>query len=299
MSFLKLIRFQNLIMILLTMILTKFALIDSLFKETQLTHIQFTLLVLSVLSITAAGYIVNDIYDVKADKRNKPHKVFIGVSISKNTAWKSYFFLNILGITLGIYLSTSKHLPYYSLYFILTSIVLFCYSKYLKSMFLIGNIIVSLLCCLVIYLVVQFERIEILKKPNAVALKIIFIAFYLFSFLTTLIREIIKDIEDINGDLLLKANTLPIVIGRKRASSVAFFCASMLLLLLLLVIQFVQHKIVFFTYSLLFLVLPLLYFMYLLWKANSKKDYSKLSTLMKLIMFFGILSMLIFRFKSI
>ena len=304
MAFLKLIRYKNLLMVLLTMIFTKYALIHSFLKETYLSHLEFSLLALSVVLITAGGYIINDIYDIETDKINKPNKVFINVTISKKNAWKSYYLLTVLGLTVSLYLSYNKHLPYHSFYFLFTIIGLYFYSKNLKRKVLLGNLLVSILCALVIYLVFSFdfridkkaliENISIDKIHDLQFGKTFIEIFIFFSFLTTFIREIIKDIEDINGDLKLNAKTLPIVIGRKRASKVAFFSSGLLLIFLLIVLQFFQSDMLFLSYGIVLVLLPLLYFMYLLWTAENKKDFSKLSSLMKVIMLFGILSMLLF-----
>jgi 4-hydroxybenzoate polyprenyltransferase len=115
-----------------------------------------------------------------------------------------------------------------------------------------------------------------------------------FAFFTTLIREIVKDIEDVNGDLKIKAKTLPIVIGRKRASKVAFFFSSILLVSLLVMLQFLKNELLFLAYSILFIVTPLLYLMFKVWKAATKKEFSQASNILKLILFFGIVSMVLF-----
>ena len=294
-------------MVLLTMVLTKYALIHSFIKKSYLSDFEFSILALSVLLITASGYVINDIYDIEADKINKPEKIFIDVSISKNNACKYYFLLTFLGISIGVYLSLKKQFPINSLYFTLTAIGLFSYSKYLKTKLLAGNFIVGFLIFLVIILVFDFEYIRdynghdfvyFLNLKNTNSLGFISTAFIygLFSFIATLIREIIKDIEDINGDLKIKAKTLPIVIGRKRASKVAFFFTCILLIFLLIVLQLLIKEYIFLGYGIFFILLPLLYFMYKLWFAETKKDFSKLSSLMKVIMLFGILSMLLFKF---
>ncbi|WP_157663264.1 geranylgeranylglycerol-phosphate geranylgeranyltransferase [Polaribacter sp. SA4-12] len=294
-------------MVLLTMVLTKYALIHSFLKSSYLSDFEFSILTLSVLLITAGGYIINDIYDVEADKLNKPNKIFIDKTISKKSAWKSYFLLTFLGLILGVFLSISKLLPFHSLYFFITIIGLYFYSKHLKKQILIGNILVSFFCFLAIYMVYVFdfyvdketfvENISIETIHNLQFGKTFLKFYFIFSFLTTLIREIIKDIEDVNGDLKLKAKTLPILFGRKRASKVAFFFSCILFLLILIEFQIIQlqsNYYIFLSYVILFLLLPLLYFMYKLWFSKSKKEYSKLSSKMKIIMLFGILSMLLF-----
>lgn len=301
--FLKLVRYKNLLMVLLTMVLTKYALLDSFKIPSPFTDFHFVVLTLSVLLITASGYIINDIFDIEADKINSPNRPLTKEEISKSSFITLYFLINIVGIGLGIFVSFLTKENAYSIIFISTSFLLFIYSWKLKKIFIIGNILVSLLVFMSLFIVLLFG-----KKLNysgycdahgfSACLNRFFAVFSysFFAFLTTLIREIIKDIEDVNGDLKIKAKTLPIVIGRKRASYVAFFFSCILLIFLTLVLKLLQKEILFLSYGILFIFLPLLYFLFLLWKAETKKQYSKLSSLMKFIMFFGILSMLFFRF---
>lgn len=295
--FLKLIRYKNLLMVLLTMVLTKYALLESHSSNTLLSHFNFIILTTAVLLITASGYIINDIFDIETDKINKPSKLFLDKNFSIKKAWSFYILLNVFGLALGIFVSIATNTPLNSLYFIVTAIILFFYSKSFKKIALIGNLIVSFLCALVIFLVSEFKFIGTnLESSSKISSDLIIAIYLFFSFTITLIREIIKDIEDVNGDLKIKAKTLPIVIGRKRASHVAFFFSSILLIFLLLVLQFIRSEYLFLGYGIIFLLLPLLYFMYKLWFAETKKDFSSLSNQMKIIMLFGILSMLLFKF---
>lgn len=302
MAFLKLIRYKNLLMVLLTMILTKYALIESFLDNTYLSHLQFSFLALSVILITAGGYIVNDIYDVETDKINKPNKIFIDVTISKKNAWNSYTILTSLGLILGLYMSFLLK-NYTSLFiYLFTVFILFLYSKKLKKVLLLGNLSISLLISLVIFIIISFEFKSGGSNPDELVsetFRLLFpfwviLGYSFFSFLTTLIREIIKDIEDIDGDLKLKAKTLPILIGRKRASKVAFFFSCILFLFLIIIIKFLQDNILFLAYGIVFLIFPTIIFMRNLWTAKTKTDFSKLSGMMKLIMLFGIVSMLFF-----
>lgn len=305
MDFLKLIRYKNLLMVLLTMVLTKYALIHSFITNSYLSNLEFSILTLSVLLITSGGYIINDIYDVEADKLNKPNKVFIDKTIPKKSAWKSYIILTLLGLILGIFVSFDSNHKTLSFIFIFTTFSLFLYSKYLKKLPLVGNFIISLFIWLIIILVASFEYKQIynghkyisalnLNKINSFNIDNVVWVYAFFSFLTTFIREIIKDIEDINGDLKMKANTLSILIGRKRASKVAFFFSAILLVFLLIILQFLASEPLFLGYGIIFILLPLLYFICKLWFSKSKKTYTELSNQMKVIMLFGILSMLLF-----
>ena len=299
-SFFQLIRYKNLLMVLLTMILTKYALINSFISNPSLTSIDFIILSLSILFITAGGYIINDLYDIEADTINKPLKVYISKSISKKNAWVIYFLSSTLGVTLGIYLSIIKNIDFLSFYFIGTTLLLFLYSLLLKKLVFIGNLCISLLVALPIYLLYKFDsnNITISNILQYFLLSIVIFYYMFFAFLTTMIREIIKDIEDINGDYLVKLKTLPILIGKTRSRNISIFLSLVLLLFLFLVSSnyFISKKYFLGTIMLMISII-LVHFIFKSWNASTKKQFHYLSNLMKLIMFIGILSMTLFKFK--
>jgi 4-hydroxybenzoate polyprenyltransferase len=299
-SFFQLIRYKNLLMVLLTMILTKYALINSFISNPSLTSIDFIILSLSILFITAGGYIINDLYDIEADTINKPLKVYISKSISKKNAWFIYLLSSTLGVSLGIYLSVIKNSDFLSFYFIGTTLLLFLYSVLLKKQVFIGNLCISLLVALPIYLLYKFDSNS---KTISNILQYFFLStvvFYymFFAFLTTMIREIIKDIEDIDGDYLVKLKTLPILIGKTRARNISIFLSVVLLLFLFLVSSnyFISKKYFLGTIMLMISII-VVHFIFKSWNASTKKQFHYLSNLMKLIMFTGILSMILFKFK--
>ena len=299
-SFFYLIRYKNLLMVLLTMILTKYALINSFISDPSLTSIDFIILSLSILCITAGGYIINDLFDIEADTINKPLKVYISKSISKKNAWVIYLLSSTLGIILGIYLSVIKNSDFLSFYFIGTTLLLFLYSVLLKKLVFIGNLCISLLVALPIYLLYKFDsnNITISNILQYFFLSIAIFYYMFFAFLTTMIREIIKDIEDINGDYIVKLKTLPILIGKTRARNISIFLSIVLLLFLFLVSSnyFISNK-YFLGIIMLMLSTVVVYFIFKSWTATTKKQFQYLSNLMKLIMFIGILSMALFKFK--
>ena len=299
-SFFQLIRYKNLLMVLLTMILTKYALINSFISDPSLTSIDFIILSLSILFITAGGYIINDLYDIEADTINKPLKVYISKSISKKNAWFIYLLSSTLGVSLGIYLSIIKNIDFLSFYFIGTTLLLFLYSVLLKKLVFIGNLCISLLVALPIYLLYKFDsnNITISNILQYFFLSIAIFYYMFFAFLTTMIREIIKDIEDINGDYIVKLKTLPILIGKTRARNISIFLSLVLLLFLFLVSSnyFISNK-YFLGIIMLMLSTVVVYFIFKSWNATTKKQFQYLSYLMKLIMFIGILSMTLFKFK--
>lgn len=303
-SFLKLIRYKNLLMVLLTLVLTKYALIHSFIPLSYLTNFQFLILAISILCITAAGYIINDVFDIQVDKINKPSKVVINQNISIKSAKISYYILTITGVILGILLSLKKEEPFLSIIFIATSIGLFSYSKYLKRIPLIGNLIIALLIGISIFTIVLFEFAQVKQVENIhdsfyqINAFIAVFIYTLFSFLTTLIREIIKDIEDIKGDYAFNMKTLPIIIGINRCKKVAFFLASILFVFLIYIIkEEVSNYTYLFLYSILCIIIPVIWLLYKLWNAKTNKHYHQLSNLLKTIMLLGILSMILFKFN--
>lgn len=299
-SFLKLIRYKNLIMVLLTMILTKYALISSFLKESNLSYLDFLILSLSILLISAGGYIINDIYDIEADKINKPHKVYISNTISKKRAIIFYLTFTILGLILGLWLSFLKNIEILSLYFIATAVLLLLYSKYLKKLPLLGNLLISLLVPFIIILVYEFDKKLVAKSElfNDIFLSITVFYYMFFAFLTTLIRELIKDIEDVDGDFKLKMKTLPILIGKVRTRNISIFLSLLLLFFLFLLIKdsFDSNELYLMPFASILSIVSA-YFIFKLWSAKTKTQFSFLSSLMKMIMLIGILSMVLFKFN--
>tara|TARA_R110001632_G_scaffold28927_3_gene77065 strand:- start:26890 stop:27795 length:906 start_codon:yes stop_codon:yes gene_type:complete len=299
-SFLKLIRYKNLLMVLLTIILTKYALISSFLKESNLNGFDFLILSLSVLLITAGGYIINDIYDIEADKINKPHKVYISNTISKKRAIIFYLLFTILGLILGLWLSFFKNIEILSLYFITTAVLLLLYSKYLKRLPLLGNLLISLLVPFIIMLVYEFDKKLVTKSEifNDLFLSIIVFYYIFFAFLTTLIRELIKDIEDVDGDFKLKMKTLPILIGKIRTRNISIVLSFVLMFFLMLLLNdsFGSEDLYLSAVTSLISIL-LVYFIFKLWSAKTKAQFHFLSNLMKVMMLIGILSMVLFKFN--
>lgn len=308
-SFFKLIRYQNLLMVVLTMCLIRYALLPYFTENSFLSTIWFIYLLLGVVCVTAGGYIVNDIYDIKADKINKPKKTYVGNSISIRRAAYYYILLSTLGIGFGTYLSIKVGRIELSLFFIATTILLYLYTRFLKRMILLGNVLISALVSLPIFIVYIYETIHVPEYNSffemlagifsAISMYLIILYYMFFSFLGTLIRELIKDIEDVNGDHHMKMRTLPIVFGMKRTRNVAIIFSIIFIISLVVISKaFIQdsHLFVLGIYNFVFLILPLLYFIYALWNAKLRKQFSFLSSYMKWIMVVGILSILIFKF---
>lgn len=294
-TYLKLIRWKNLLLIVYVFLSFKLFLFSSLNITTKLTLTQFIILLLSVLFITAAGNIINDIYDIKSDAINKPNKVVVDQIITIETAKQWYKITNALGLILGIALCLNIGNPSYSFIFITTVLLLYYYSKKLKSLPIIGNIVVSFLIAICVLILPFFDLDFSVKNSNKNLVIGIIKVLILFAFSLNLIREIIKDIQDVNGDYHLNMNTLPILIGRIRAQKLAsFLCVIPIALLFYIIINFsIQYKITV-LYLLLFTLVPLIYVALKLNATKKKNELHTLSSMLKIIMLLGISSMLIF-----
>ncbi len=215
----------------------------SLFYGYSISWIDFILLVFSTCLIAAGGNIINDYFDVKADRINKPEKLIITKHIKRRWAIVSHWSFNGIAFLIGIYLS----IKYSSLSFVFIHLIsinlLWFYSMYFKRKVLIGNIMIAFLTALVPMLALLFmiyspNESNQLADPSAFGwimdydfALIQFITF--FAFVQNLAREILKDIQDIEGDKLIYVKSLPMVIGIKKTMAITFLLLSFLPVFLL------------------------------------------------------------------
>ncbi|QHI35693.1 1,4-dihydroxy-2-naphthoate octaprenyltransferase [Kordia antarctica] len=296
-KFLQLIRFPNLVMIALTQYLFKYFLITAYGYDIATNAFTFFCLVLATVCIAAGGNIINDIYDIETDRINKPNRVFIDSFIAKKNAFGLYLGSTTLGVLVGGYVSFMIEKPLNSFIFIGISILLYFYSFYFKKIAILGNSIVSLLVASSILILGLFDLTNFTKDnffANGFIIGVL-IAYSLFAFCINLIRELVKDSEDVNGDYNANMKTLPIILGRNRVNKIIAVLAGLLIIFILYIIsRYMEGKIVTTIYALITLLLPLLYFIMKIWQAETKREYRMLSLLLKLIMLFGILSVVIF-----
>lgn len=299
MKFLKLIRYQNLLMLAFMQVLFRYAFLKQQNIPLALSDLQYGLLVLSTVLLAAAGYVINNIMDVATDTINKPNDVVIGKGISETTAYNIYIGLNITGVAIGFYLSNVILRPSFATIFILIASLLYFYSTSFKQIMILGNFVVALVLALSVIIIGVFDIFPATNAENQAQMASLFsilLDYALFAFMINFIREIIKDIEDVNGDYNQGMNTLPIAIGISRASKIALGFAVIPFILSLLYINkyFFQNNLIIATlYSFAFVLAPLLYFIVKIVTAKSNKDFHHLSTVLKFILFFGILSILV------
>jgi len=305
-NFLRLIRYKNLLIIVLTQYLMRFSIIKPILEvyefKLQFSELNFFFLVMATVFITAAGYVINDYFDTKTDLVNRPDTVIIGTVLNRRWGILLHVILNTIGIGLGAYISFYIGIPALSIVFVLITGILWFYSTTYKRQFLIGNVIVAVLTALVPLMVLLFE-IPLLNKEYGLLMQemradfthiIIWVsAFALFAFLLSMIREIIKDIEDFEGDSAYGRKTMPIVLGVLNTKIVIItFILTTVFSLLYLNFRFLNDRITL-IYFVVLLIIPLLFLVYKIIAADSKKDYHRASNLSKIIMLAGILYALV------
>ncbi|KAF0130947.1 MAG: 4-hydroxybenzoate octaprenyltransferase [Bacteroidetes bacterium] len=303
MVYLKLIRWPNLIIIALTMILVRYFIVmpelQNIHPEAITSLFLFIVLVLSFVLLAAGGYVINDIVDAEIDRINKPDKVLVGSRISFAQANKLYWVLNILVWICAVYLGFAlKSWRLTLIIFAMTGLLWF-YSKRYKQMSLVGNIVVSFSTSMALVIVWLMEFFHLTTNPvlfteaslTFPTITGMLMAYTLFAFLSSMLREIVKDIEDIKGDARFGCKTFPIVAGVATARNLAIGLSAMGLIL----IGLWQYVLIFKGFDFAFYVLfisdtLLITILILLAMANEKEQFHRVSNLIKLLMVSGILS---------
>jgi 4-hydroxybenzoate polyprenyltransferase len=269
----RLTRFWNLAIIAFAQYFTAYF----LFHQRLLVFTDFWLflIVASTVMIAAAGYIINDYYDIKIDLINKPDRVVIGKTITRRYAIFFHTVISVTGVGIGLLINWKVGAVNFVSVFLL-----WLYSNNLKRLPLIGNLVVSLLTGLSIFLL-SFLYEQYLP---------LVMTYSLFAFFMTLIREIVKDMEDMKGDTTFGCRTLPIVWGIRKTKS--FLYGTILVFsFLVLWLDYQQLKISW-IYFIPLLFVPMSILFYRLLKADTKKEFYQLSQLCKIIMLLGICSMI-------
>ena len=274
-ALLRLTRFWNLAVIGLAQYFTAFFLVS----HHTLYDPKLFLLSLSTILIAAAGYIINDYYDIKIDLINKPDRVVIGKNITRRYAIFFHTVLSASGVAIGLILGWKIALINF-----FSSFILWWYSNNLKRQPFVGNLTVAFLTGVSIWL------INILYPQIIIDIDNPLITIYaVFAFFMTLVREIIKDIEDLKGDDTFGCKTLPIVLGIRRTKFIIYLILIMFgVAVIVLDLLYVGLPIY---YLGIFLFMPLCFLWIRLIRADTVRDFAWLSRICKIIMVLGIVSM--------
>jgi len=310
-AFFRLVRWPNLIFIALTQCLFYFCIILPSFHEgipvrdNILQPQEFFLLSLSSVLIAAAGYIINDYFDLNIDRINKPDKIVVEKIIKRRWAIIWHWILSGIGILIGFYISWKIRNIFLGPTNLICVLLLWFYSTTFKKKLLIGNLLISFLTAWVIgvlYLA-EFRLHRFVNPEYHTTLSRIYkftVLYSAFAFIISLVREVVKDMEDLEGDLKYDCRTLPAVWGLNAAK---FFCICWLTLLVaaLIFIQFyiLQYRWWFtIAFTCIGVIYPILRVLKGLSRADEPSQFHKLSIMIKSIMMMGILSMLFFKFYT-
>jgi 4-hydroxybenzoate polyprenyltransferase len=301
-AFGRLIRFPNLLIILLTQSIIRWSLISPLLKakglSLQMSNSLFVLMMLATILVTAGGYVINDYFDRKIDTVNDPDDVIVGRSISLRRTMIIHMVLTALGVLLGICVANAVGFIYLSVLFLLGSGILWFYSTTYKRQLFIGNFIVALMTGMISMLVLLFElpllyrQYSELLTVGSFSFKYVLMwvgCFSGFAFILTLAREIIKDAEDLRGDTSYGRRTLPAIAGFaiSKAIVVALYALTAIALILIYLLYLPDRLTL--IYIIVFLILPLASAIYLVLKAKDAKAFHAVSILTKCIMLSGLL----------
>ena len=232
------------------------------------------LIIFSTVLITAAGYMINDYYDVKIDYVNRPHEVVVGKGIKRRVVIFLHSLINFSAIGLGYLVS-----PRIALVNFVAAFLLWLYSNRLKREPFTGNLTVAFLTGFSVYLIgYYYQKSELLV-----------LTYSIFAFFLNLIREIIKDIEDRPGDRKHGCRTLPIVIGFHKTKQVIFVIAIAFVCSILIVTFKINNPVLFIYFGIMGAVF--VWFMKKIYKADRQRHFSELSRIAKILMLVGTLSM--------
>jgi 4-hydroxybenzoate polyprenyltransferase len=310
-SLLRLVRWPNLIFIALTQLLFYYCIVvpsmpASYYQFSQrLTPLVLMLLVSASVLIAAAGYIINDYFDINIDRVNKPGKMVVEKVIKRRTAIILHILMSFAGIAISGYVSykTSRVIVLANIGCV---ILLWFYSTSFKKKLLSGNIIISLLTAwviIVLYFAVNTVYLNTAAQPAEIAnaMKRIFkfgVLYAGFAFIISLIREVVKDIEDMEGDEKYGCKTMPIVWGVPAAKVFVGVWVVVLAGAIGVVVTYMLLSGWWLSalYCFLLLIIPLLTVLKQFYKAQQAEQYHAVSSKIKWIMFIGIVSMLLLRF---
>ena len=263
-----------------------------------LSDLDFFILVLSLVLVGSGGYVINDYFDTMVDRKNERLSNVVGKTIKRRVAMVLHIVVSTIGILLGAYIAIRAGAYWLTLVNVIYFIALWFYSTNFKHQPVIGNLLISILTAFVPLVVIAFELPPIIHNDYnyvianwpVIALVVFYVGgFSVFAFLTNLIREIVKDMEDIKGDLYVGSKTLPIAFGIRNTKTVLVVLILITMILLAYVQSIFRFNMVVFFYFMILVQLPLVFVTVKLLNNNSKGAYHLISQVMKFIMVVGIL----------
>ncbi|HLP64830.1 geranylgeranylglycerol-phosphate geranylgeranyltransferase [Flavobacterium sp.] len=302
--FFKLIRYKNLLLLALMQLIFRLGYLEPIQIPLSLWYWQYAMLIAATVLIAAGGYIINDIMDQETDLENHPEKVIVGKYISESKAYTLYVTLTIIGVALGFILANTVNHSNLSVIFVLVATLLYFYASTLKQIAFIGNLVVASVLAFSVIIIGIFDiypnTFDFNKDQMQMAFEIL-LDYAVFAFIINLVREIIKDCEDVKGDHSQGMRTLPVLIGVQKTSKIAFVLLLLPTLYLLIYIQnylFNHNLYTSVIYIAALVVAPLIFCLVKIWSAKEKSDFHFISTVLKWIILFGILSIAVITYNT-
>ncbi len=293
-AFLRLIRWPNLVMMALSLVLIRWVLFYPLQIPVVLSDFHYLLLIFSTVCMGAMGYIVNDLFDLENDRVNKPERITIGKSISTRFAWNATYFFFLVGAALGWYLGQISGRWMYGLINSITGFWLYLYASDFKGRPLLGNILISFLSAGVLTYPIFFDvlpRWPLDPEDVGRQIALILCIYFAFAFLISLMRELVKDLQDTEGDKKVRLRTVPLAWGNQVARALVFFIGGLVSVgLMYLLVGMAEGDPYSVFYLAVFVLLPLLASLLISIRAKKPSDYKNASRLLKICMLDAILS---------
>ncbi|MHA7057079.1 geranylgeranylglycerol-phosphate geranylgeranyltransferase [Aquimarina sp. M1] len=295
-SYLKLIKFDNLILIAIAQLCIKYGLFEPFEIDITLNGFGISLLILSTILLVAAANVMLYIQNKEHTTLKKNTKGMI----SEKTANRLFIIFNVIGVGMGFYLANIIGKPKLAALFVVVSGIFYIYATYLKEILIVKNLLIGILMALGLIAVAVFDLLPAITEQNRASQKVIFLIivdYAIFAFVLVTIREIVKDCLTINKDHNTGLQTIPIALGKDRTAKLI---SGLTILPVGLIIYYVYTYLfsnsVTVVLVLGLLVAPLLYFMFRSWNADNNKDFKTLRLILKIVLFLSSLSLLLYQF---
>lgn len=276
-SLFSVVRGYNILIIVIAQYLTSiYILAPQLSVWKVIFDINLLMLVLASASAIAAGYIINNFYDSEKDLINRPKKTMLDKLVSQRTKLSTYFVLNFISVFFASYVSF-KAVAFFSLYIF----GIWFYSHKLKRNPFVGNLVAAILAVIPFFAVfIYYKNFDLVIFVHAT-----------FLFLIIAMRELVKDLENLKGDLAHNYRTIPVVYGEKTSKNMLTILSTLSFIpSVVLILKFdIGYMNLFFFGS----ILAILLFVAILWKSKKKLHYVILHTILKFIIVLGVFSIVL------
>jgi len=297
MQIFQIIRWKNLVMIAFMQVLVKYFLLPLFRFPDSLSVLHFIFIVLASVFIAAGGYVINDIYDLEADRINKPSKVWIPIFLDLKKAKTLYLVFSLLGFLLGVLVSIFANCQMGFLLFLMPIGLLYIYAIWAKKVLIFGNLLVSLLVSYSLVLIAVFEKIPFRTAVfESLTIQTVVWMLVFFAFIMNLVREIVKDVEDVEGDISNGVVSIPIRLGIKKTKQIISVLLSFVFMSIAIIsVLLYKQQPLLIAYLVFVVLLSFLFFTRQLHKAKTNTDFGKLSSYLKIIMILGMLAVFVIK----